>query len=902
MADKNIKYLKDYSTTDYLVDTIDLTFIMNDNKTVEVINVSRYYKNPKTNTRNLILNGEAKLLSVALDGNNLDIKENNNTLTLNDLPNKFTLNTTTLLYPYENKTCMGLYASGNNLITQCEPEGFRMITYYQDRPDVLAAFSTTIIYKDGTFNTVLSNGNRIPTDTNTIEKHSKFNVKTHKVVKWQDPFKKPSYLFALIIGNLHLLEDTYKTRSGRNIALEIYTDNLTNLKRSKHAMESLKTAMKWDESRFNLEYDLDNYMIVATHDFNMGAMENKGLNVFNAKYILADKDTATDNDFILIEAVIGHEYFHNWTGNRVTCRDWFQLSLKEGLTVFRDHEFTSDLHNRGVKRISDVKQLRQSQFPVDAGPLAHSVRPESYMEINNFYTTTIYEKGSEVVRMYQTILGTDQFQKGLALYINRHDGTAATCEDFCQSMMDANNIELSQFMLWYKQAGTPIVNVVGNYRNNEYTLSFEQSTRDTPGQTNKQAMLIPIKIGLLDSSGHELANVTPVGGKYVYHEDGLVLLLNDTHTTFVFKDIKSPPIPSLLRGFSAPIHLNFKYTDNERLHLVNHDSDEFNRFEQLQILIRNNIIDLYNKISNRNNDSTIDSNFWISCKNLINNINLAPEFRAITLQLPTFGELLPAIKDANPKILAKAINTFAVLIGDNLFDSWMEIYNLNLSIDHEYNFRDSGRRSLKNTALFYIIKALSVKLNNPNSLQLIETLVLGQYYNSQNMTDSFAVLSATRDLDSDIRNLVLNEFYDKWSSNELVIDKWFAIQAMSGLVNTDMLNKLMVDKAFIATNPNKIYALLRSFTQNGPKFNTEDGYSFIADKIITIDKFNPHVASAIAQGFSSVVYLESDYRKYARTALNHILAQENLSDSVYEIVTKISIGVTYSPPSKGEAS
>ncbi len=893
MSDKNIKYLKDYSPTDYLVDTIDLTFIVNDNKTVEVINVSKYYKNPKTNTRSLILNGEAKLVSVSLDENSLAIDElpTKDTLTLNDLPNEFTLNITTLLYPYENKTCMGLYASGNNLITQCEPEGFRMITYYQDRPDVLATFSTTIIYKDGTFNTVLSNGNRILADTTTLEKHTQFNEKTHKVIKWQDPFKKPSYLFALIIGNLYLLEDTYTTRSGRNVALEIYSDNIANLKRSKHAMESLKTAMKWDEDRFNLEYDLDNYMIVATHDFNMGAMENKGLNVFNAKYILADKDTATDNDFILIEAVIGHEYFHNWTGNRVTCRDWFQLSLKEGLTVFRDHEFTSDLNNRGVKRISDVKQLRQSQFPVDTGPLAHSVRPESYMEINNFYTTTIYEKGSEVVRMYQTILGTDGFQKGLALYINRHDGTAASCEDFCQAMMDANNIELSQFMLWYKQAGTPIVNVVGSYKNNEYTLSFEQIIPDTPGQTNKQAMLIPIKIGLLDSSGHELTNITPVGGKYVYHDDGLVLLLTDTNNTFVFKDIKSPPIPSLLRGFSAPINLNFKYTDNERLHLVNHDSDEFNRFEQLQILIRNNIIDLYNKISNKNTDTTIDSKFWISCKNLINNINLAPEFRAIVLQLPTFGELLPSIKDANPKILAKAINTFAVLIGDNLFDSWMEIYNINLSMDNEYNFRDSGRRSLKNTALFYIIKALSVKLNNTNSLQLIETLVLGQYHNSHNMTDSFAVLAATRDLGSDIRNLVLNEFYNKWNSNELVIDKWFAIQAMSSLTNTDMLNKLMVDKAFIATNPNKIYALLRSFTQNGPKFNTEDGYSFIADKIIIIDKFNPHVASVIAQGFSSVVYLESDYRKYARTALNHILAQENLSDSVYEIVTKISVGL-----------
>jgi aminopeptidase N len=780
---------------------------------------------------------------------------------------------------------MGLYASGNNLITQCEPDGFRKITFYQDRPDVLAAFTTTIITPDGAFNTILSNGNKID------ESHDTTTSTNLKIVKWHDPFKKPSYLFALVIGNLASLKDTYTTKSGRKINLEIYTDNIANIARSHHAMQSLKTSMLWDEQRFNLEYDLDTYMIVATNDFNMGAMENKGLNVFNAKYILADKDTATDNDYIMIEAVIGHEYFHNWTGNRVTCRDWFQLSLKEGLTVFRDHEFTSDLHNRGVKRISDVKLLRQSQFPVDAGPLAHSVRPESYMEINNFYTTTIYEKGSEVVRMYQTILGKAGFKQGLSLYLNRHDGEAATCDDFCKAMMDANNFDLSQFMLWYSQAGTPVVNVNASYANNEYTLIFEQIVPDTPEQTNKKPMLIPIKMGLLDKNGHELINITPATGKYVLHDDGLVLLLTENNNTFVFKNIKDKPIPSILRGFSAPVKLNFNYANSERMHLVNHDSDEFNRFEQLQILIRHNIISIYKEISNKNLNPEISPDFWNCCKNLINNINLAPEFRALALQLPTFNELLPFIQEANPQILAKAINSFAIAIGDRLFDSWMEIYNLNLSMDYTYDFNDFGRRSLKNTALFYILKALSAKLNNPNSLQLVETLVLGQYHNAHNMTDSFAVLAATSDLNSDIRELVLNEFYNKWCSNELVIDKWFAIQALSSLITTDKLNKLMVDKAFIATNPNKIYALLRNFTQNGLKFNTEDGYSFIADKIIIIDKFNPHVASVLAQGFNSVVYLSNDYKKHAKTALNRILEQTDLSAAVYEIVSKIISGI-----------
>ena len=888
MSNHTIKYLKDYTPTDYLVSAIDLTFIVNNDKTVNVINTSKYYKNPQTKTNTLLLNGEARILSIQLDNKNLNESEyqiSNDILTLKNLPEEFTLNVITLLHPYENKTCMGLYASGDNLITQCEAEGFRKITYYQDRPDVLASFTTTIVCDDKAYNTMLSNGNKISEEIGFYDKPNQ------KIIKWIDPFKKPSYLFALIIGNLHVLKDTFTTISGRSVALEIYTDNLANLKRSTHAMESLKTAMKWDETRFNLEYDLDTYMIVATSDFNMGAMENKGLNVFNAKYILADKNTATDNDYIMIEAVIGHEYFHNWTGNRITCRDWFQLSLKEGLTVFRDHEFTSDLHNRGVKRIADVKALRQSQFPVDAGPLAHSVRPESYLEINNFYTTTIYEKGSEVVRMYQTILGREGFQKGLALYLSRHDGSAATCEDFCQAMMDANDIDLSQFMLWYSQAGTPIVNVAANYKDNEYTITFEQVIPDTPHQSNKKPMLIPIKLGLLDKSGHELINLNPISGNFVRHEDGLVLLLTDMHNTFVFKDIKSEPIPSLLRGFSAPVTLNFNYSDIERIHLVDHDTDEFNRFEQLQILIRNNIINLYKKISTKNTDTSIDNKFWQSAKNLINNINLAPEFRAIALQLPTFNELSPYIKDVNPRFLAQAINTFAVLIGDNLFDSWMEVYNLNLSLTNDYDFRDSGRRSLKNIALFYILKALSMKLNNANSLQLIETLVLGQYHNAHNMTDSFAVLSATADLNSDIRVQVLDEFYAKWNSNELVIDKWFAIQALSSLVTTDKLNKLMVDKAFIATNPNKIYALLKSFTQNGLKFNSEDGYSFIADKIIIIDKFNPHVASSLAQGFNSVVYLSDDYRKHARTALNRILEQSNLSDSVYEIVTKIITGL-----------
>ena len=891
---KTIKYLKDYTPTNYLVNTVGLTFIVNEDKTVQVNSITTYYKNPAGSGNTLVLDGDAKLISLALDNHELNEKEYalvDNKLTLANVPDEFILSVTTLLKPWENKTCMGLYASGNNLITQCEPEGFRSITYYQDRPDVLATFTTTIITKSDAYNTILSNGNKIHEQSSLSDEMTVPTNNRLKIVQWHDPFKKPSYLFALVIGNLAVLKDSYTTKSGRKIDLEIYTDGVDVISRCGHAMQSLKTAMRWDEQRFNLEYDLDTYMIVATNDFNMGAMENKGLNVFNAKYILADKDTATDTDYIWVEAVIGHEYFHNWTGNRVTCRDWFQLSLKEGLTVFRDHEFTSDLHNRGVKRITDVKALRQSQFPVDAGPLAHSVRPLSYMEINNFYTTTIYEKGSEVVRMYQTILGKEGFRHGLELYLQRHDGQAATCEDFCQAMSDANKFDLSQFMLWYSQAGTPQVKATASYDQQEYTLTFTQEIPDTPEQSNKKPMLIPVKIALLSPDGRVFSDAIPSGGKYVEHDDGIVLLLTEASNTFIFSDIAQHPIPSMLRGFSAPVKLEFNYSEDERLHLVNHDNDEFNCFEHLQILIQGKIIELYNILHKKESKSGNDEKFWETCKNLINNGNLAPEVRALVLQLPTFNEMLPVIPNANPQILANALNGFAVQIGEKLFDSWMEIYNDYLSLNSSYDFNDFGKRSLQNTALFYIMKALSVKLNNPTTLQLIETIVLGQYHNAQNMTDSFAVLSATADLDTDIRKQVLNEFYAKWKDNELVIDKWFAIQALSRLTSTEVLNKLMVDDAFIATNPNKIYALLRNFTQNGLRFNSEEGYSFIADKIITIDKFNPHVASVLTQGFNSAVYLSTDYRKLAKAVLNRILEQKELSNSVYEIASKIVSGI-----------
>lgn len=876
---KNIHYLKDYTKPNYLVSDTNLEFIINPDQSVCVTSKTNYYKNPtKSDFANTLeLNGSAFLISVALDGKTLkdgQFSHRNDLLTLDNLADEFNLTIITTIKPYENKSCMGLYESNKNLFTQCEPQGFRKITFYQDRPDVLATFTTTIVDTTNQYKVMLSNGNKLAQNTNDQGQH---------VVTWHDPFPKPSYLFALFAGNLSVLKDNFVTKSKRKVNLEVYVEK-HDLAQAQHAMDSLKRAMKWDEDRFNLEYDLDTYMIVATSDFNMGAMENKGLNIFNTKYVLADKDSATDTDFINVELVVGHEYFHNWTGNRVTCRDWFQLSLKEGLTVFRDHEFTADLHNRGVKRISDVSNLRASQFPVDAGALAHCVRPESYLEINNFYTSTIYEKGAEVVRMYQAILGYDGFKQGLALYLLRHDGSAATCEDFCQAMMDANQFDLSQFMLWYSQAGTPHVKAHATYdaRAQTYTLNFTQSIPDTPGQTNKKPMLIPIKTALFTKDGQQIDNLKLENGRYVSHQMEVVLLLDSETNSFTFKNIKTMPIPSLLREFSAPIKLDFDYSISDHLTLATCDSDEFNRFESLREIFIEKICYLYNNFGKEN---PIDESFWQSISKILNDPKLDPQFASVAFHLPNFNEMLTEIgKDINPKVLTLAIKQFGQMLGDKLFDSWMEIYNLNLTMP--YKFDDLGKRALKNTALSYMMKALAPKIDNPHTLQLIETLVLGQYDNADNMTDVIAVLNSINNLDIGLREEILDKFYKKWNTNPLVMDKWLAIQAISQLVNVEKISHLMMNKVFVATNPNKIYALLRSFTSNGLVFNSANGYQFIAEQIIGISKFNPQVASLLASGFNQVTYLSKNYQDTAHGILKQILEVPNLCNDVYEIVSK----------------
>lgn len=875
------KYLKDYIPSNYLAEKIHLDFIINDDD-VLVTTTTHYYKNPLSakTPHTLKLNGNAKLISIALnETSHTKFTQDEEGITLTDVPEKFTITVLTKLDPWHNKSFMGLYATKGGHMTQCEPEGFRKITYYLDRPDVSAIFTTTITANSTKYPVLLSNGNKVKEDIQGDK----------KIITWHDPFPKPSYLFALVAGNFDVLKDSFTTKSGRKVALEVYATS-EDIGRTKHAMHALKHAMAWDEQRFNLEYDLDTFMIVISNDFNMGAMENKGLNIFNPKYILGNHHTATDTDLINIEAVVGHEYFHNWTGNRVTCRDWFQISLKEGLTVFRENEFIADLHGYSVNRIYQVKILRSIQFAEDSGPLAHPVRPDSYIEMNNFYNTTVYEKGSEIVRMYQTILGKEGFNKGLELYLSRHDGSYAICEDFCLAMSDANKIDLSQFMLWYSQAGTPHIKVYTYYNSNteEYSIEFTQIIPDTVGQTDKQPMLIPIKFGLIDRDGKEITPIVPINGDYVYNDQGLVLLLSQKKQKYVFNRLESHPIPSILRDFSAPVKLGFHYSERELIFLANFDSNGFNRYEAWSRLLISYVKATYNSYMTKQVPAKLSTDIISAGTRILGQEELDPHLKALCLSMPTFNEMLTEIENVNPKILHHALNFVELQLGHELFDSWMELYNLNLHL--HYDFKNHHKRALKNTALHYIIKTLTSTIDKPHSLQLIETMILGQYDNADNMTDILAALAAIIDTNCDIREEVLHKFYNKYKKNELLMDKWFNLQATSSLVTIETLNRLMVDKAFVATNPNKIYALLGGFASSSYKFHSLDGYNFISEQIAMIDKFNPQASAHLARSFSRCIYLHPEFKHLAKSTLNNLLSNK-LSNDTTEILTKIIEGI-----------
>lgn len=863
---KTVRYLKDYQTPAYRILETDLHFDIAEPQTVVK---SRLTVEPQRVGEPLVLDGSAKLLSVKINGAAADYMLEGETLTIADVPSeRFTVEVETEILPAENKSLMGLYASAGNLFTQCEPEGFRKITFYIDRPDVMSKFTTTIVADKKRYPVLLSNGNKIDGGEYSDGRHW---------VKWEDPFAKPSYLFALVAGDLAVTEDYFTTMSGRNVKIEFYTAEADKPKVG-FAVESLKNAMKWDETRFGLEYDLDIFMVVAVGDFNMGAMENKGLNIFNTKFVLADSRTATDTDFEGIESVVGHEYFHNWTGNRVTCRDWFQLSLKEGLTVFRDQEFSGDRASRAVRRIENIRLLRQHQFPEDAGPTAHPVRPASYEEMNNFYTMTVYEKGAEVVRMYHTLLGEEGFQKGMKLYFQRHDGQAVTCDDFRAAMADANGINLDQFALWYSQAGTPVLEAEGRLKNNSFELTIKQTVPPTPDMADKQPMMIPVKIGLLNRNGEAAA--FDYQGKRATEA---VLLLTEAEQIFLLEGVTEAVVPSLLRCFSAPVHLNYPYSDDDLLLLLAHDSDAFTRWEAAQTLYRRavaaNLAALSDGIGLPKHEKLLAAVEKVISDDLLDNA-----FKALLLGVPSEAELWDGAENIDPLRYHQAREALLDILAVRFLPKWHELNRQAAKQEnqsYEYSPEAAGWRTLRNVCRAFVLRA------DPAH---IETVAEKYGEMAQNMTHEWGILSAVNGNESDTRNRLLAQFADKFSDDALVMDKYFALVGSSRRSDTlQQVQTALQHPKFSLENPNKARSLIGSFSRNVPHFHAEDGsgYRFIADKVIEIDRFNPQVAARLVQAFNLCNKLEPHRKNLVKQALQRIRAQEGLSKDVGEIVGKI---------------
>ena len=863
---KTVRYLKDYQTPAYRILETDLHFDIAEPQTVVK---SRLTVEPQRVGEPLVLDGSAKLLSVKINGTVADYMLEGETLTIAGVPSeRFTVEVETEILPAENKSLMGLYASGGNLFTQCEPEGFRKITFYIDRPDVMSKFTTTIVADKKRYPVLLSNGNKIDGGEFSDGRHW---------VKWEDPFAKPSYLFALVAGDLAVTEDRFTTMSGRNVKIEFYTTEADKPKVG-FAVESLKNAMKWDETRFGLEYDLDIFMVVAVGDFNMGAMENKGLNIFNTKFVLADSRTATDTDFEGIESVVGHEYFHNWTGNRVTCRDWFQLSLKEGLTVFRDQEFSGDRASRAVRRIENIRLLRQHQFPEDAGPTAHPVRPASYEEMNNFYTMTVYEKGAEVVRMYHTLLGEEGFQKGMKLYFQRHDGQAVTCDDFRAAMADANGINLDQFALWYSQAGTPVLEAEGRLKNNSFELTIKQTVPPTPDMADKQPMMIPVKIGLLNRNGEAVA--FDYQGKRATEA---VLLLTEAEQTFPLEGVTEAVVPSLLRGFSAPVHLNYPYSDDDLLLLLAHDSDAFTRWEAAQTLYRRavaaNLAALSDGVELPKHEKLLAAVEKVISDDLLDNA-----FKALLLGVPSEAELWDGAENIDPLRYHQAREALLDTLATHFLPKWHELNRQATQQEnqsYEYSPEAAGWRTLRNVCRAFVLRA------DPAH---IETVAEKYGEMAQNMTHEWGILSAVNGNESDTRNRLLAQFADKFSDDALVMDKYFALVGLSRRSDTlQQVQTALQHPKFSLENPNKARSLIGSFSRNVPHFHAEDGsgYRFIADKVIEIDRFNPQVAARLVQAFNLCNKLEPHRKNLVKQELQRIRAQEGLSKDVGEIVGKI---------------
>lgn len=885
---QTVHYLKDYAAPNYLVSKIELVFDIFSTQQVDV--KSTLHIQPQT-SGHLKLHGGAKLIGLELNGKRLpetafNLDSENEILTVFDSPSEpFTLTVYTQINPETNKSFNGLYASGGNLYTQCEPEGFRKITFHPDRPDIMGVFTTEIRADKQKFPVLLSNGNKIASGSLKDDDSRHFAV-------WHDPFAKPTYLFALVAGQLALTADKFITQSGREVAIEFYT-RAEDADKVAFAIESLKNSMKWDETRFGLEYDLAIYMVVAVGDFNMGAMENKGLNIFNTKYVLADSHTATDSDFEGVEAVIGHEYFHNWTGNRVTCRDWFQLSLKEGLTVFRDQEFSGDRASRAVRRIENVKLLRTHQFAEDASPMAHPVRPASYVEMNNFYTMTVYEKGAEVVRMYHTFLGEEGFQKGMKLYFERHDGQAVTCDDFRNAMADANGVDFNQFALWYSQAGTPTLDISGSLKENgDYILHVKQTLPDTPDMpaSEKQPMMMPLAIALFDKVGKKSTFRLPDDEKNL---NEAVLIVNQAEQDFVLRDVHQPVTPSLLRNFSAPVYLNFDYSNEDLAILLAHDDDAFARWEAGQTLFRRAIT--ANETALQQGETLPEHHALIAAlRNVLNDSNIDPALKAMLIHVPAENELWGQRDNINPMMVSMArealLDSMAQALHGELLATALnarEAENADKrgqKIEfYEYNPKDAGLRSLQ-----YACFALIHRFDESATIEQVF-----EYYDEmarKNMTHEWGILSAINSNPSEKRDLLLQRFAAKFDDQALVMDKYFMLIASSRRADTlAQVQAALTHPRFALDNPNKVRALIGTFSRNIPHFHAENGsgYQFVAEKIREIDAFNPQVAAGLARSFNLLKRIEPKRQALMRAELEKLTALPNLSKDVREIVEKI---------------
>jgi len=864
-------YRDKYQPYPWSLDSARFRFEISESAT-RVLSKLQFRKNSASNAENTIeLDGQdMELVSLALNGEQLNDGKyvlSDSKLLIHQAPDSCELDIEVLIKPHENTALEGLYPSSGFLLTQCEAEGFRKITYFPDRPDVMTRYDVTIVADKQRYPVLLSNGNAVAAGELDDARHW---------VRWSDPFAKPCYLFALVAGDLACVEDHFRTRSGRDVTLRVYVEH-ENVDRCDHAMESLIHSMKWDEERFDLEYDLDIYNIVATNDFNMGAMENKSLNIFNSKYVLARPDTATDFDYQGIEGVIGHEYFHNWTGNRVTCQDWFQLTLKEGLTVFRDQEFSSDMHSRAVKRIQDVRNLRSRQFPEDAGPMSHPIRPDKYIEINNFYTMTVYQKGAEIIRMYHTLLGEDGFQKGMKLYFERHDGQAVSCDDFLAAMADANEANLEKFGRWYGQSGTPELTVRARHDETArtFTLSLSQRTPATADQSEKQALVIPVTVGLLDNNGQPIP--LRLTGEQNPSGHSRLLLLQEKEQEFVFEEVDEQPVPSLLRGFSAPVKLDYPYSSQELALLMGHDTDSFMRWEAAQLLAQREILANVDRLAS-GADTVLGVELKDAYRALLADQDSDPALLAEAMTLPGEDYLAEQMKIVDVDGIHAARKFVKSGLANSLRETFSDRYH-SLADGKPYSktSESMARRSLKNVCLSFL-------LETDSGVELAETQMAG----SDNMTDTLAALQGLLWVGASVAEALLKQFGEQWAEDALVMDKWFSMQAsIPGDRAVARVRELLRHPEFSLANPNKVRSVIGVFSMMNPTgFHVADGsgYRLHADQVIELDKLNPQVAARMAGAFNPWTRYDSGRRELMKSELVRMGNSEGLSSDVAEIV------------------